>query len=65
VGPELGAADAFATAALAMGSAGPRWTASLSSYEAMTILDDGRVLTTPGFLSHCPGGSPAASLAAA
>jgi FAD:protein FMN transferase len=65
VGPELGAADAFATAALAMGADGPRWTASLSGYEAMTILDDDRVLATPGFLTYCPGGSPAASLVAA
>jgi thiamine biosynthesis lipoprotein len=65
VGEELGAADAFATAALAMGAGGPLWTSSLSGFEAMTILDDGRVLTTPGFLAYCPGGSPAASLVAA
>jgi thiamine biosynthesis lipoprotein len=65
VGAKLGAADAFATAALAMGAGGPLWTASLSGFEAMTILDDGRVLTTPGLMSYCPGGSPAASLTAA
>ena len=49
-GPELGTADAYATAAYAMG---PRraidWTARLRGYEAMTILADGRVLLTPGF----------------
>jgi FAD:protein FMN transferase len=65
VGATLGAADAFATAALAMGDGGPLWTATLSGLDAMTILDGGRVLTTPGFLRHCPGGSPAASLVAA
>ena len=49
-GPELGTADAYATAAFAMG---PRraidWTARLRGYEALTILADGRVLATPGF----------------
>lgn len=51
VGPELVTADAYATAAFAMGEAGPEWTASLGLYQAMTILDDGRVLLTPGFPS--------------
>jgi thiamine biosynthesis lipoprotein len=51
VGPELVTADAYATAAFAMGLAGPEWTASLGLYEAMTILADGRVLLTPGFPS--------------
>jgi FAD:protein FMN transferase len=60
VGPELGAADAFATAALAMGTGGAAWTASLSGFEAMTISADERVLTTPGFLRYCPGGCVAA-----
>ncbi len=49
VGPDLATADAFATAAFAMGAAGPGWTASLSGYEAMTILADDRVLSTAGF----------------
>ena len=48
-GPELATADAYATAAFAMGTNGPAWTARLSGYEAMTILDDGRVLSTPNF----------------
>jgi thiamine biosynthesis lipoprotein len=65
VGPELGTADAYATAAFAMGADGPGWTASLDGYDAMTITADGRVLTTQGFLARCPGGSPAASLAPA
>src|SRR5204862_4954075 len=51
VGPELATADAYATAAFAMGEAGPDWTASLGLCEAMTILADGRVLLTPGFPS--------------
>jgi FAD:protein FMN transferase len=49
VGPELGTADAYATAAFAMGARGPQWTAALSGYEAMTILEDETVLTTGGF----------------
>jgi thiamine biosynthesis lipoprotein len=48
-GPELGTADAYATAAFAMGAAGPHWTARLRGYEAMTVLADERVLSTPGF----------------
>jgi FAD:protein FMN transferase len=49
-GPDLGTADAYATAAFAMGGhRAPNWTARLRGYEAMTILDDGRVLSTPGF----------------
>jgi thiamine biosynthesis lipoprotein len=50
-GPELATADAFATAAFAMGAKGPAWTARLRGHEAMTILADGRVLSTPGFPS--------------
>ena len=48
-GPDLATADAYATAAFAMGRRGPAWTATLDGYEAMTILAPGRVLTTPGF----------------
>ena len=48
-GPELATADAYATAAFAMGEDGPRWTATLRGYEALTILADGRVLSTAGF----------------
>jgi thiamine biosynthesis lipoprotein len=48
-GPELGTADAFATAAFAMGAAGPSWTARLGGYEAMTLMADGRSLRTPAF----------------
>jgi thiamine biosynthesis lipoprotein len=48
-GPDLAIADAYATAAFAMGPRGAEWTAGLSGYEALTILADGRVLATPGF----------------
>jgi thiamine biosynthesis lipoprotein len=49
VGPDLGLADAYSTAAFALGSDGPRWTLGLDGYEAMTILADEQVLRTPGF----------------
>jgi thiamine biosynthesis lipoprotein len=50
VGPELGTADAYATAAFAMGAtAAAHWTARLRGYEALTILADQTVLRTPGF----------------
>jgi FAD:protein FMN transferase len=48
-GPVLATADAYATAAFAMGAAGPDWTARLDGYEALTILADRRVLSTPRF----------------
>jgi len=50
-GPVLATADAYATAAFAMGVDGPKWTARLRGYEAMTILADETVLSTPGFPS--------------
>lgn len=49
VGPDLATADAYATAAYAMGEAGPEWTARLIGYEAMTILENETVLTTRWF----------------
>jgi thiamine biosynthesis lipoprotein len=49
VGPDLATADAYATAAFAMGERGPAWTARLRGCAAMTILEGDRVLTTPGF----------------
>ena len=52
VGPDLAIADAYATAAFAMGADGPAWTASLEGYDAMCISSDRRVLTTPGFARH-------------
>jgi thiamine biosynthesis lipoprotein len=49
VGPDLTTADAYATAAFAMGEAGPEWTRTLAPYEAFTILADGTSLSTAGF----------------
>ena len=49
IGPDLATADAYATAAFAMGAAGPEWTRGLRRYEAMTITADGRKLSTAGF----------------
>jgi thiamine biosynthesis lipoprotein len=48
-GPDLATADAYATAAFAMGLAGPAWTARLREYDALTLLADGRALRTPRF----------------
>jgi thiamine biosynthesis lipoprotein len=60
VGPDLGTADAYATAAFAMGLDGPEWTARLAGYDAMTILDDGRVLLTGQLADRSPKGHTAA-----
>ncbi len=51
VGPRLATADAYATAAFAMGTAGPRWTAGLDGFSALTIAGE-RVLTTAGLAAH-------------
>jgi thiamine biosynthesis lipoprotein len=50
-GPELGIADAFATAAYALGGAAARWLRTLPArgYEGLAILRSGEVLSTPGF----------------
>ena len=49
VGADLATADAYATAAFAMGERGPAWTARLRGVEAMTVLAGGSVLTTRGW----------------
>ena len=41
-GPDLGRADAYATAAVAMGEAGLDWLAGLDGYESAAVTDDGR-----------------------
>jgi thiamine biosynthesis lipoprotein len=48
-GPDLGTADAYATAAFAMGELGGAWTATLRPYESFIILADERSYATPGF----------------
>jgi thiamine biosynthesis lipoprotein len=52
VGPDLALADAYATAAFAMGTDGPAWTTTLTGYEAMCITSGHRVLQTPGLSRH-------------
>jgi FAD:protein FMN transferase len=52
LGRDLATADAYATAAFAMGELGPAWTAGLRGCGAMTILAGDRVLTTERFLRH-------------
>ncbi|MES1247826.1 MAG: FAD:protein FMN transferase, partial [Actinomycetota bacterium] len=47
-GPDLATADAYATAAFAMGERlAHHWVARLRGYAGMVILSDGRVLSTP------------------
>ena len=48
-GPDLGDADAYATAAVAMGVAGIDWLATLTGYSSAVVTDDGRFFTSPGF----------------
>jgi thiamine biosynthesis lipoprotein len=62
VGQDLGTADAYATAAFALGADGPAWTAGLAGYEAMTIVPGDRVRSTLGFARHVAGSSLADSL---
>jgi len=47
VGPDVATADAYATAAYAMGPKGAQWCAALGDYAAMVILAEGTVLSTP------------------
>ncbi|MEU8656642.1 FAD:protein FMN transferase [Actinoplanes philippinensis] len=50
VGPDLAVADAWATAALAMGEPGLSWLATLTGkgYESAAVTDDGRAFTSSG-----------------
>jgi thiamine biosynthesis lipoprotein len=48
-GGDLGTADAYATAAFAMGAAAPGWLSTLRGYEALCILADESQLRSPGF----------------
>ncbi|WP_157548005.1 FAD:protein FMN transferase [Nonomuraea candida] len=56
IGPDLGAADAYATAVYAMGlPRGRRFAAELARtgpYETMIVTPDGQEITTPGFAAH-------------
>jgi thiamine biosynthesis lipoprotein len=57
VGPSLALADAYATAAVAMGPARARdWTESLPGYEAYAITENGDTWQTTGFAPHIASG---------
>lgn len=45
VGPDLGTADAYATAAFALGREGPGWLRTLDGYGAFVVYDTGRAET--------------------
>ena len=49
-GPDLALADAYATAALAMGERGLTWLGKMTSrgYESAAVTDDGRAFSSPG-----------------
>ncbi|MEA2607611.1 MAG: FAD:protein transferase [Chloroflexota bacterium] len=49
VGPSLATADAYATAAFAMGAGGLAWLAGRTGYEGLAIGVDRRLTWTPGF----------------
>ena len=51
VGPDLGVADAYATAAVAMGRAGLRWLGRLPDYEWAVVTDEGRFQRSSGLPS--------------
>jgi thiamine biosynthesis lipoprotein len=49
VGPRLTDVDTYATAAFAMGRAGPGWVETLDGFEALFVADDGSVRATSGW----------------
>jgi thiamine biosynthesis lipoprotein len=49
VGPDLTMADAYATAAVALGTEGMAWLAERPEVEAMAVTDEQRVVSTPRF----------------
>jgi thiamine biosynthesis lipoprotein len=48
IGPDLGVADAYATALMVLGTAGLVWLADRPGYDAVVISSDCRVVLTPG-----------------
>ena len=54
VGPDLTFADAYATAALAMGLDAPEWLSTLPEHEAYVIDAGGHVWWTGGFPRWAP-----------
>jgi thiamine biosynthesis lipoprotein len=49
IGPSLALADAYATAAVAMGASALDWLGGLDRYEALLVEATGEVRWTPGF----------------
>lgn len=54
VGPRVTAADAYATAAFAMGGTAMEWVTSLDGYEAFGVRADGSTWQTSGFPPYIP-----------
>ena len=52
VGPDLAVADAYATAAFAMGRPGAEWAARLQDHGAIVIFDDGTISYSAGVERH-------------
>jgi thiamine biosynthesis lipoprotein len=52
LGPSLARADAYATAAFAVGTAGPGWVADQPGYGVYAVLPGGQVLTDTVFAAH-------------
>jgi thiamine biosynthesis lipoprotein len=59
LGPDLGVADAYATAAVAMGAAGLDWLRGLDGWSWLAVTDDGRLLLPPAGAAGAAGGRPA------
>ncbi len=59
VGPDLALADAYATAALAMGRAGIGWLGRLEGHESAVITADGEAFRSPGLPVAPPDRAPA------
>lgn len=49
IGPDLGLADAYSTAAFVLGAEGPAWLTGIPGYESYTVWTDGRVTASAGF----------------
>ena len=52
IGRSLPTADAYATAAFAMGADAAAWCATLEDHDSMVITDEPRVVMTAGFERH-------------
>jgi thiamine biosynthesis lipoprotein len=54
IGPGLALADAYATAAFAMGPAARGWVETLPGFEAFAITSHGAAWQTTGFPAYLP-----------